>query len=283
MRITSCIGHPLNLNVLKQDQERYGLGRMDIEPASPEQISRAVVQSVELPPVNVQYDDEGSRMSIPAQVVKLGGVSGTQLARKEDQVFITSLMTIIAAKKDGRVLDDLFFSFGDVRDENGKFIGTRGLGRPIFPREPQQANRPFEIPDSRSFSRLVNTCPYPAKLYDAQTPKKVGDTFPAAAELPIPDPSQQFVRTYQADLNKYWTERLRVPVYDTLVTGIQNYTPPEDGILRIVNAGILTALGSESLGGHAMLAHTVRSYEGSILGGRALAFLHPDSFDGWRA
>lgn len=68
-------------------------------------------------------------VSVPVVMTGYGEVSGLP-EPTEGVVFVVSALTAIAARAQGRSVEDLLLTSSPVRDETGRIIGCRQLARP---------------------------------------------------------------------------------------------------------------------------------------------------------
>jgi hypothetical protein len=194
---------------------------------------------------------------------------------------VVSKLTILAALRAGRTIDDLYFLYGDIRRADGSFIGVKGLGQPQP--QPRASGSSTVYPHnlgghSSSPMRLINTCPYPGRIYAPATLPFIAPDVQPLIDLSIPPPHEQTKVMYHEELNEQVTERLGVPVYRTWVNGIENdYADADSGELRLANPNVLMALGAEAVAkGYVSFAYEVRHENtGTMLGGQALTMFSP--------
>lgn len=202
---------------------------------------------------------------------------------QDNRLMVVSKLTILAAMRSGRPIKDLLFLYGDIR-EGERFVGVKGLGQPQ-PIErftmTQNYGWPYGVEQPVD---LVNTCPYPGKLFSADTPQFVPWQTEPQVLLPKPSQEEQTKVIYEEEINTELSERLRLPVYKTWAVGVENDNVQEgDQILRLANPNVLVALGSAARAkGYVTLGDEVRTPQGTILGGRSLAFFGPGLLDGPR-
>ncbi|HSW75170.1 MAG TPA: hypothetical protein VLG16_04885 [Candidatus Saccharimonadales bacterium] len=195
---------------------------------------------------------------------------------EEDIARVVSKLTILAALRAGRPIDDLYFLYGDIRRTDGSFIGVKGLGQPQPQPRASGSSAAYQHNlggHSSSPRRLINTCPYPGRIYAPTTAPFIAPDVQPLINLPIPQPHEQTKVMYNEELNEQATERLGVPVYRTWVSGIENdYAQADSGELRLANPNVLMALGAEAVEkGYVSFAYEVRHENtGTMLGGKAL-------------
>lgn len=199
-------------------------------------------------------------------------------------VRVVSKLTILAALRTGRPIDDLYFLYGDIRRADGSFIGVKGLGQP----QPQprasgsSAAYRHNLDSQSSPTRLINTCPYPGRIYAPTTLPFIAPDAQPLIDLPIPPPHEQTKVMYHEELNEQATEKLGVPVYRTWVSGVENdYAQADSGELRLANPNVLMALGAEAVEkGYVSFAYEVRHENtGAMLGGKALTMFSPSMLE----
>jgi hypothetical protein len=199
----------------------------------------------------------------------------------EDVYNVVSKLTILAALRDERPVDDLLFLFDDVRTET-EFLGVRGLGQIMPVRHPQV---PLDLPSGSMSYELRNACPYPAKRYHQNTPKYVPHDYPPRSTLPISPPAKQRSVLYNTSYNAALSKRLRIPVYRTRAAGVKNdcLQPGLPDVLRIVNPNVIVALGAAAVDrGYVMLTREVRNERGGMLGGEAVGMPDQSVLCGFR-
>ncbi|HSX32324.1 MAG TPA: hypothetical protein VLF43_03615 [Candidatus Saccharimonadales bacterium] len=194
---------------------------------------------------------------------------------KEGVHNIVSKLTIHAALRAGRPIDDLLFLYGDIRgsDENGrdKFFGVKGLGRPVVRKHVEQD---LKMPDGDIDTQVTNASPYPIKLYGPGTPNRIAPDHKTIAVMPTAPREKQLQVSYAEELDRDLSSRLGLPVYNTEAVGVRGYDPASSAnpeTFRVVNFNVAVCLGAEAVaGGLVILTQSVRNKDtNTILGGRA--------------
>lgn len=210
--------------------------------------------------------------------------AANRLPKPQDKrLLVVSKLTILAALRMGRPIDDLLFLYGDIR-QGDRFVGVKGLGQPQpVERDTQTAYGGWPY-GSQTPIELRNTCPYPGKIFEPRTPQFIPHNTEPRIFLPKPDEQDQTKVIYHEEINPELTEKLRLPVYKTWVTGVENdHAVEDDRVLRLANPNVLVALGSAARAkGYVTLGDEVRTEQGTILGGRSLAFFGSNLLDGPR-
>lgn len=112
-KIVNLTPHVINLIYPVDGEEDF---RMDIEPSG--ETARVVCEATE---IARETDD-----LIPIFEQKYGEIEGLP-APQDDTYYIVSSLIISAAQAEGRTTSDLLTPAAQVRDDEGRVIGCRGL------------------------------------------------------------------------------------------------------------------------------------------------------------
>lgn len=196
-----------------------------------------------------------------------------------DAYYVTSKLSISAVLRTPGLQDlapRLLYPFGAVYDpQTGKCLGAKGLALPVL--RPgnglRQGDALPELPAQAC--ELVNTCPYPFKLYDTAVFDNVTDDDPVAyqaATAPHPLRMHYGEPVYVPELS----EQLGVPVFRPEVTGVEHDSADERW--QLCHLDVPQAMGAATM--HLIGGDLVRSVEtGQMCGFRALNRIAPHHFD----
>lgn len=203
------------------------------------------------------------------------GVPPTDL----DAYYVTSKLSISAVLRTPgleHLAPRLLYPFAPVYDpQTGRCRGSKGLALPRLDQMRQgEVVRPQSGLSLRA-ENIVNTCPFPFKIYDLVAPDVVTEEdFVAHSWQASPRPLRvAYGETeYISDLS----EQLGVPVFQPEVIGVENEEPSNQW--QLCHLDVPTAMGNAAM--HLIGGDLVRSAEtGQMCGFRSLNRIAPQHFD----
>jgi hypothetical protein len=218
---------------------------------------------------------EAQEQLIELREITFGRVKGLP-AYNPDRPVVVSRMTIAAAVRAGRPVDDLLYPYEPIRDPiTNDFLGVKGLAyaEPVA-RKRRSMDIEKEWPEGiirLSASEIQSTCPYDTKLYASETPNNVPkDTLP---KLLVPKACSSMAADimYDEQFDETRSDRFGVPIYRTQATGLRNdwsQTPEAGWSVCHIDTPVVAENPSPQ---HVIVHDLVRDTKGYMLGGRQFA------------
>lgn len=200
-----------------------------------------------------------------------------------DRPVVVSRMTIAAAVRAGRPVDDLLYPYEPIRDSTtNDFLGVKGLAYAVpVARQRSSMDTDKKWPEGiirLNASEIQSTCPYDTKLYPPDTPNNVPKATLPKLLVPKASPGMAADIIYDEQLDETRSDRFGVPVYQTRATGLRNdwsqASQPGWNVCHID-----TPVVAENSSPQHVIAHDlVRDTDGYMLGGRQFARIAPQHF-----
>lgn len=196
-----------------------------------------------------------------------------------DAYYVTSKLSISAVLRTPgleQLAPRLLYPFGAVYDaESGVCVGAKGLALPHLGRLRQGKAVQSQPGLSLHAEAMVNTCPFPFKVYDLIAPDVVCKDDIVAREWQT-SPRPMRVAYGETTYLEGLSEQLGVPVFQPEVIGIENDELSDQW--QLCHLDVPTAMGNAAM--HLIGGDLVRSVEtGQMCGFRALNRIAPQHFD----
>lgn len=218
------------------------------------------------------------RSKVPVGEITYGEAVGVP-PTDTDAYYVTSKLSISAVLRTPgleQLAPRLLYPFAPIYDpQTGRCLGAKGLALPKLEAGLHARRAPILPKTPLNAETMINTCPFPFKLYDLITPDTVtADDFVAqewqAAEQPMR------VMYGETKYVPVLSERLGVPVFQPEVIGVENDAVGEQW--QLCHLDVPTAMGNAAM--HLVGGDLVRSAETSqMCGYRALNRIAPHHFD----